>query len=92
MDMVENNYFDHTNLAGESPFVRMQLAGYTYAAAGENIAAGNNTAAATMGQWMGSDGHCANIMNPNFTEIGVGYFQGGGYGHYWTQNFGRPAG
>jgi uncharacterized protein YkwD len=89
-DMAVNNFFSHTNLQGQSPFQRMQLAGYSYSAAGENIAAGNSTAAATMQQWMNSDGHCANIMNPNFTELGVGYYPGGGYGHYWTQKFGRP--
>jgi uncharacterized protein YkwD len=43
-----------------------------------------------MDQWMGSDGHCANIMNPSFTEIGVGYYPGGQWGHLWTQNFGTP--
>jgi uncharacterized protein YkwD len=89
-DMAVNNYFSHNNLQGQTPFQRMQLAGYSYSAAGENIAAGNSTAAATMQQWMNSDGHCANIMNPNFQEIGVGYYPGGGYGHYWTQKFGRP--
>ena len=89
-DMAVNNYFSHTNLQGQSPFVRMGLAGYSYSAAGENIAAGNATAAATMQQWMNSPGHCANIMNPNFQELGVGYHPGGSYGHYWTQKFGRP--
>lgn len=89
-DMVERNFFDHTNPSGESPFQRMGEAGYQYSTAGENIAAGNSTAAATMQQWMDSDGHCGNIMNPSFTELGVGYFPGGQYGHVWTQNFGAP--
>jgi uncharacterized protein YkwD len=89
-DMAVNDFFSHTNLQNQSPFERMQLAGYSYSAAGENIAAGNATAAATMQQWMSSDGHCANIMNPSFQELGVGYHPGGSYGHYWTQKFGRP--
>ena len=89
-DMVDRNFFDHTNPSGESPFVRMGHAGYSYSTAGENIAAGNSTAAATMQQWMNSDGHCGNIMNPAFTEIGVGYYPGGQYGHVWTQTFGAP--
>jgi uncharacterized protein YkwD len=88
--MVEENFFDHTTPWGESPWDRMAAAGYSYSSAGENIAAGNATAASTMQQWMDSDGHCSNIMSPDFTEIGVGYFPGGGYGHYWTQAFGRP--
>jgi uncharacterized protein YkwD len=88
--MVEEDFFDHTTPWGETPWDRMAAAGYNYSTAGENIAAGNATAAATMQQWMDSDGHCANIMNADFTEIGVGYYPGGGYGHYWTQAFGRP--
>lgn len=89
-DMADRNFFDHTNPSGESPFDRMGMAGYNFSTAGENIAAGNPTAAATMDQWMNSDGHCGNIMNPDFTEIGVGYYPGGQYGHLWTQVFGRP--
>lgn len=89
-DMVDRNFFDHTNPSGESPFQRMGEAGYQYSTAGENIAAGNSTAAATMQQWMDSDGHCSNIMNGSFTELGVGYYPGGQYGHVWTQNFGAP--
>lgn len=88
--MVEEDFFDHTTPWGESPWDRMAAAGYSYSTAGENIAAGNSTAASTMQQWMDSDGHCGNIMKPDFTEIGVGYFPGGGYGHYWTQTFGTP--
>ena len=89
-DMVDRNFFNHTNPSGESPFQRMGMAGYQYSTAGENIAGGNSTAAATMQQWMDSDGHCSNIMNPAFTELGVGYYPGGQYGHMWTQNFGSP--
>jgi uncharacterized protein YkwD len=88
--MVTEDFFDHTTPWGESPWDRMMAAGYSYSTAGENIAAGNSTAASTMQQWMDSDGHCSNIMNADFTEIGVGYYPGGGYGHYWTQNFGTP--
>ncbi len=88
--MVEQDFFDHTTPWGETPWDRMAAAGYQYSTAGENIAAGNATAAATMDQWMASDGHCSNIMKPDFTEIGVGYFAGAGYGHYWTQAFGSP--
>jgi uncharacterized protein YkwD len=89
-DMADRNFFDHTNPSGESPWDRMGQAGYSYSTAGENIAAGNSTASATMDQWMNSDGHCGNIMNPDFDEIGVGYYPGGQYGHLWTQAFGSP--
>lgn len=83
-DMAERDYFDHTNPEGQSPWTRMELAGYMWRSAGENIALGSSTAAGVMEQWMSSDGHCANIMKPDFTEIGVGYYEG----NYWTQVFG----
>lgn len=89
-DMADRQFFDHTNPSGESPWDRFEKAGYSYSRAGENIAGGSSTAAGTMSQWMNSDGHCANIMNPNFEEIGVGYYPGGPYGHLWTQTFGTP--
>lgn len=90
MDMAERDFFSHTNPSGESPWDRFERAGYSYSRAGENIAGGSATAQGTMDQWMNSDGHCANIMNPNFEEIGVGYHPGGPYGHLWTQTFGSP--
>jgi uncharacterized protein YkwD len=88
-DMAARNFFDHTNPDGDTPWDRMDKAGYgAYSNAGENIAAGSPDAQGTMNQWLESDGHCANIMNPNFQEIGVGYSTGGQYGHLWTQVFG----
>lgn len=90
VDMATKNYFDHKGLDGSMPWDRMKREGYNYSYAGENIAAGNATAQATMTQWLNSAGHCANIMNPNFKELGVGYGTGGTYRYYWTQNFGSP--
>lgn len=88
-DMDDRNFFSHTNPDGEGPGQRIDKAQYgNYSTWGENIAAGSPNAAGTMNQWMGSDGHCANIMNPDFEHIGVGYHPGGQYGHLWTQVFG----
>ena len=89
-DMVDRDYFAHDSPEGEGPDVRIEAAEYTWSTWGENIAGGSPDAAGTMDQWMNSDGHCANIMNPSFTEIGVGYAAGGQYGHTWTQVFGAP--
>ncbi len=87
-DMITNNFFSHTGTGGTTPWARMTSAGYgSYKAAGENIAAGQTTPAAVVTGWMNSAGHCKNIMDPAFKEIGVGYMVGGSYGHYWTQNF-----
>lgn len=86
-DMAEKNYFSHTSPTYGTPFQMLQKYGVTYRAAGENIAAGQKTAEAVMRDWLNSSGHRANIMNPNFTEIGVGYFAGGSYGSEWVQLF-----
>lgn len=86
MDMNVRNFFSHTNPDGQGPGYRISLAGYTFSWWGENIAWGYSTPTAVVNGWMNSPGHCANIMNANFTEIGVGYYSG----HYWTQTFGRP--
>jgi uncharacterized protein YkwD len=91
-DMAAKNYFSHDSQDGRSPFDRMQQAGYQFTAAGENIAAGSSTAQATMGQWMGSDGHCKNILGGQYVHIGVGYAYNDAhdFGHLWVQNFGAP--
>lgn len=86
-DMVDRAFFSHTNPDGGLPWDRMEQAGYSWRAAGENIAAGNASAAATMQQWMSSPGHCANIMNGEFVHIGVGHVEGAAL---WTQVFGAP--
>jgi len=87
-DMVENAYFNHQNLQGDQVWHRVEKAGYDYSTVGENIAAGQVTPAEVMQAWMDSDGHCANIMNPDFEHIGIGYYPGGEYMHTWTQVFG----
>ena len=87
-DMGLNNFFSHVGSNGSTFSQRMTSAGYTWRAAGENIGAGYNTPAAAVNAWMASTGHCNNIMNPSFKHLGVGYYVGGTYTHYWTQNFG----
>ncbi|MFN3201210.1 MAG: CAP domain-containing protein [Bradymonadia bacterium] len=91
-DMADQGYFEHNSLDGRTPFDRMREAGYQGGSMGENIAAGQRTPEEVVAGWMDSDGHCANIMNPNFNELGVGYFSSpigaSPFGHYWTQNFG----
>ncbi|HJL15784.1 MAG TPA: CAP domain-containing protein [Sandaracinaceae bacterium LLY-WYZ-13_1] len=89
-DMGEQNYFMHDSLDGRTFSDRMTEAGFSGAPPwGENIAAGQATAAEVVQGWMESPGHCRNIMNPDFHVIGIGYANVGGsdYGHYWTQDF-----
>ena len=81
-DMDVNGYFSHTSPTYGSPFDMMRSYGVTYRYAGENIASGQRTAAQVMNDWMNSSGHRANILNQNFTKIGVGYVNG-----KWVQMF-----
>ena len=59
---------------------------------GENIAAGYPDEGSVMTAWLDSPGHCSNIMDSAFTEMGAGFGENPGstFGIYWTQNFGRP--
>ncbi|OYT16758.1 MAG: secretion protein [Bacteroidetes bacterium 4572_77] len=97
-DMAVNNYFDHDSFYRTKKgslkhvcgtFDRME-AFINFNAMGENISAGRNSAKATVKAWMDSKGHRENILNKDFTEIGVGYYylEDSEYGHYWVQNFG----
>ncbi|MFB4305736.1 CAP domain-containing protein [Actinomadura sp. GTD37] len=85
-DMAANDYFDHTSRNGDSPWKRMEDAGYTSPGA-ENIAKGYPTASAVVKGWMNSPGHRANILNCGLRAIGVGRASGSG-GPLWTQDFG----
>lgn len=90
-DMADKNYFSHTSLDGRTFVNRITSAGYTgYRTLGENIAAGYSNANDVMKGWMNSPGHCNNIMNPSFKDIGIGYAYNSGstYKNYWTQDFG----
>jgi uncharacterized protein YkwD len=89
-DMRDRNYFDHENVQGPTLAQRLATAGYAYRGYGENIAAGYATLDAVMAGWLQSPGHCANIMSPNFTEVGMALVQGGSYRTYWTMDLGRP--
>ena len=82
--------FSHTRPDGTN--FQTILPNSRYYIAGENIAAGNSTAAKVVQQWMNSPGHRANILRSEYTELGVGYVykENSQYKHYWVQIFGRP--
>ncbi|MER6410230.1 CAP domain-containing protein [Streptomyces humidus] len=85
-DMAARGFFDHTDPDGASPWDRAAEAGIS-GLGGENIARGQADAAAVMAAWMNSPGHRANILNCDFTTLGVGVHFGPG-GPWWTQDFG----
>ncbi|ARI78510.1 CAP domain-containing protein [Halobacillus mangrovi] len=84
LDMQNNNYFSHNSPTYGSPFDMMKQYGIDYRTAGENIAMGQTSPEQVVEGWMNSEGHRKNIMNPNFTHIGVGHAEDG---NYWTQMF-----
>lgn len=78
--------FSHTRPNGSSFSTVLKENGISYRGAGENIAWGQRTPEAVVNAWMNSEGHRANILNKNFTFIGVGYYLDGAT-PYWTQLF-----
>jgi uncharacterized protein YkwD len=91
-DMADNNFFSHTGSDGLSPFDRILNAGYQYSSASENIAAGYSSVVEVMNAWLNSPGHCRNIMNPSFTELGAGRADNPNstYRIYWTTLIAEP--
>jgi uncharacterized protein YkwD len=91
-DMAALNYFSHTSADGRSLAQRVDAAGYTWSTLGENIAAGQVGIDAVVDGWMRSDGHCANLMNPDFDAIGLACVpgaSGSAYRTYWTLDLAR---
>lgn len=88
-DMVVNGFFSHKSPAYGSPFQMMRTFGITFQYAGENIASGYRTPEEVVKGWMDSPGHRANILKPEYTHIGIGYFykNRGQYRHFWVQEF-----
>ncbi|HJR33027.1 MAG TPA: CAP domain-containing protein [Pseudomonas sp.] len=88
--MANNNYFDHKDRDGRTPGDRAELAGYDFQQIGENIAAGQDTAHKVVEGWLSSPAHCANLMNPQFRELGAAYATDpkSDAGIYWTAMFG----
>ncbi|WP_066949492.1 CAP domain-containing protein [Streptomyces lushanensis] len=85
-DMAARGFFDHTDPDGRTPWDRADAAGVK-GLGGENIARGQATPQAVMDSWMNSEGHRANILNCDYTRLGVGVHNGSG-GPWWTQDFG----
>jgi len=90
--MASTNYFGHQDPRGDTPADRARVAGYRGRQIGENIAAGQGSPNQAMQAWLASPGHCANLMNPMFTQVGAAYATNtrSDLGIYWTMLFGAP--
>ena len=86
-DMAKHNYFEHEDLMGRSPADRVRAVGYQERLVGENIAYGPKSAEEVVQGWLDSPGHCENIMDPRFAEMGIAYAAGQASrrGLFWVQ-------
>jgi uncharacterized protein YkwD len=89
-DMARRRYFSHKGKDGRDSGDRARAAGYSWRRVGENISLGQVSAEEAVAGWLSSPGHCANLMNPGFTEMGAAYAirEGKRPSAYWTQVFG----
>ena len=86
-DMAKHNYFEHEDLKGRSPADRVRAFGYPEKLVGENIAYGPKSADEVVQGWLDSPGHCENIMDPRFAEMGIASAAGRNArrGLFWVQ-------
>jgi uncharacterized protein YkwD len=91
-DMAMHNYFEHEDLTGHSPADRVRAAGYREKLVGENIAYGPMSTEEVVKGWLDSPGHCENIMDPRFAEMGIAFAAGQASkrGLYWVQVLADP--
>jgi len=92
-DMAKYHYLDHEGHDGSTHAQRVSRTGYQWKIVGENIAGGVGTAQDVVDGWLDSPHHCANIMDPKYTEMGVAFAINDGddkYGIYWAQEFAAP--
>ncbi|MGC9504254.1 CAP domain-containing protein [Baaleninema sp.] len=94
-NMALQDFYSHTGADGSDFTDRMEAAGFQFQGrSAENIAAGQTTPEAVMEGWMNStQGHREAILNPEFTQLGVGHYflendtGNVNHNHYWTQVF-----
>jgi hypothetical protein len=77
-NMVQGGYFSHTSPSGITPWAWFLKAGYSYKYAGENLAIGFYDSQEVYNAWLNSPSHKANIVNPNYTQVGTAVLTGFG--------------
>ncbi|WP_462319503.1 CAP domain-containing protein [Marinilabilia sp.] len=86
-DMANNDFFDHTGSDKSSVVDRIEREKYLWRTVGENVAMGPRSVGEAVQGWLDSPGHCSNIMNGDFTEMGAALSHDG---KYWVQVFAAP--
>jgi uncharacterized protein YkwD len=91
-DMAEHNFLGHVGSDESMPADRATQAGYSWTSVAENVAAGQTTAEEVVDTWLASPGHCANLMNPRYSESGAARATNPDSDQviYWVQLFAAP--
>lgn len=91
-DMAGKDFFSHQGSDGSQVGQRAKREGYQWRGVGENLAAGQGNAEQAISGWLASPGHCANLMDPRYAELGAAYATNPQSDAviYWTQVFGLP--
>ena len=92
-DMAARSALSHTGGDGSTPAERATRSGYPWRFVGENIASGQASPEQVVEEWVDSPHHCANLMSPDFTEMGIAWAADAksAGGIYWAQVFGSPS-
>lgn len=92
VDMSRHKLMQHSGSDGSTPAQRVTRQGYRWQRVAENVAAGATNAEQVVLGWLDSPGHCANIMNPTFSEMGIAFAVNthDDYVVYWAQSFAMP--
>jgi uncharacterized protein YkwD len=93
-DMASYGYMDHIGRDGSAPHERITRSGYRWSETGENLANGVMTPEALVDGWLHSPEHCANLLDPAYTQMGVGFAVNprNEMSVYWALELGRPSG
>lgn len=91
-DMAERSTLSHAGGDGSTVGARAKQQGYAWQSIGENVATGQGSPQQVVNGWLSSPGHCANLMNPAFSEMGAAYATNpeSDTTIYWTQVFAAP--
>lgn len=90
--MSSGNFFSHVDPDGFGPRERLERAGFAWQAFGENIGCGHDSPEKIADTWMNSASHRETILEPAYSEVGIGLVRGGECRIYWTALFARPRG
>jgi uncharacterized protein YkwD len=93
VDLAMQDRLSHTDSRNRGFGVRLRSSGYAAAGAGENLAAGQTDIEDTLQAWLASPSHCANLMQPEYRDVGLACVQrrGSRYERFWVAHFGAPA-